>query len=353
MRIFRWIAAALIVAYLIFTPPIIRQGLARDPYRDWLTPATPAWRGRIEIWHIAGFKVYQGSVTHYLEERAEAYCQAHAGVHIEIVGMTRGQYEARVARGAFPDAYSFPGGLVYAEQLRAADYAAVEYRGGLGAVPRGGETLAVPWLMSGYFLVCNTQLLAQNRMELPESADTAVLQQALDMGQLEMPAVLAARAGLEGTLAEAGSFEKGRCMLAVLDARALGELRRGGKLLVSALPFGPYSDELQYLGASSRTDAKRAAIVADFAAFLLSDAEQERLSQLGALPVTAASAPVYAEELLSGWLAACPEPLCPEPFLYQRHLAALEDEALAALAGDENAKKSFSERMAVVENGEL
>lgn len=357
MRFFRWAALALIVLYLVVSPAIIRRGLARDQYVEWLTPETPAWEGRVELWHIADFKVYLGSVTHYLEDRAKAYGRLHPGVHIDVIGLTPAQYESRLGRGAFPDAYSFPAGLLYAEQLRPADYARQEYRGRLVPAEAEGEAYAVPWLMSGYFLAANTQRLAKYRVELPESADTAFLQSALSLDaespQLYMPAVLAARAGLTGALATAEDFTKGRAMLAVLDARALGELTRAGGMPLSFQPYAPYTDQVQYIGAARQTDRVRAAVTADFAAFLLSEDEQNRLSTLGALPVTRDASPVYGDSTPEKLYEAMTEPLAPEPFSYQRHGGALAEEAARALAGDGHAKKSFEERMAVVENGEL
>lgn len=359
MRFFRWIMAALIIVYLVVSPGLIQKGLARNQHRDWLTPPTPTWEGRIELWHIVSFRVYQGSVTRYLRERADAYCKAHPGVYMEVIGLTEAQYESRVARGAFPDAYSFSAGLLYAEQLRAGDYALPPLRGTLRPAMAAGKTYAVPWMMSGYFLAANTQLLSKYRMELPESPDAAFLQEALALSdtspQLAMPPILAARAALSGIPAEESAFTGGRSMLAVLDARALGDILRGtsGNLTISALPYGSYTDQVQYIGAARQTDAVRAAIIEDFAGFLLTDAEQERLSSLGALPVTLSAAPAFAENELASLYAALQKPLTPDPFSYQRHRGLLAEEAALALTGDSSAKNSFRERMAVVESGEL
>lgn len=355
MRILRCLPALAIIAYLIFSPALIATGLARNPYRDWLTPEKPAWEGRIELWHIAGFKLYSGSATHYLEARAEAYEKAHAGVHIDVVGLTSAQYQTRAARGAVPDAYSFPSGLLYAEQLRQADYVLPDFKGNLAAASANGQTLAVPWLISGYFLAGNALLMAKYGLSLTEPADEAVLQNALSAGQLSIPAVLGARAGLVGTPEKEADFSAGRCALAVLDARALGDIQRSGSgnLAVSAVPLAPYTDLVQYIGAARQVDDDKAAVIADFAAFLVSDAEQERLSTLGALPVVKNIAAVYADACAEALFSACDAPIVPEPFSYQRHRDALEQEAIAAMSGDAHAKMSFLKRMAVVETGEL
>lgn len=360
MRVFRWITAALIAVYLVLTPPLIGSGLERDAYFDWLEPEQPAWRGRVVIWHIADFRVYQGSVTHYLAARAKVYEKSHPGVVIEVVGLTSEQFAERAARGAFPDAYSFPCGLLYAEQLRSAEYALPALSGTLTPAVSDGKTYAVPYLMSGYFLCANAQLLSKYRFELPgEPADKAFFQSVLDLktdpAQLAMPPLFAARLGLSGTPAETSAFTAGKSMIGLIDARALGELTRGASaaLSIEAQPYAGVNDQVLYIGAARGASDARTRVVADFAAFLLSAEEQARLSTLGALPVTAEAAPVYADASLSALFMCRESFVCLDPFSYQRHKDALDAEARAALAGDEAAKKSFFERIKVVERGEF
>lgn len=60
----------------------------------------------------------------------------------------------RAANG--PDAYSFPCGLLYREQLRPlpeAPEGIAALRDGLHAAEADGAVYAVPYLMSGYFLL--------------------------------------------------------------------------------------------------------------------------------------------------------------------------------------------------------
>ncbi len=354
------LVSVLLIAFLALSPPWLLRGLMRDEYRAFMTKPPAAWHGRIEIWHIAGFRVYQGSVTDYLQERADAYCKKHAGVHIDVVGLTEKQYADRLERGAVPDAYSFPPGYVYPEQLTAFAAETPPLAGNLCAAQAGGTTYAVPYLMSGYFLAANGQLLTKYGFELPETADGAYLQSALDLAgetpQLSMPAVHAARMGLTGELAPAEAFQQGKCMLAVLDARATGDLLRGETkgLLVDAIPFAEYTDEVFYLGPAAGASPEQAAALAGFAMFLLSEKEQQRLTSLGALPVIVPEGkPAYADDLLTALFEAYASPVAPEPFLYERHRAKLFEEALAALGGDPLSVSAFFERLAVVENDKL
>lgn len=354
-----------LLAFLALSPSWLNEQLSRRRYTEFLEPPKAEWHGRVELWHVAEFRVYQGSVTDYLQARADAYCKRHVGVHIDVVGLTVKRYNDRIARGSFPDAYSFPSGLVYREQLAPISPALPDLRGALAPACADGQIYAVPYLVSGYFLVANTRLLPGYGLALPEvpteAALGALLQAALDVPdapvpQLCMPSVLAARMGLVGTLATAEQFTAGQTALGVLDARALGDILRSqkGALSVEAIPVTSYTDEVQYLAAARQADEKKAAVVADFLAFLLTEGEQRRLSALGALGVTKlASAPVYTEELLTTLYAAYETPAIPDPFAYQRHRQALEEEALWALCGDPAAIASFSRRMQVVENGNI
>lgn len=357
LRALRILAALVLALFLALTPIWILDGLNVERYYAlWQKPA-PTWRGRIEIWHIASFRTYQGSVTNYLQARADAYCRRHAGVHIDVVGMTEKQYADRLARGAFPDAYSFALGLCYAEQLAALPLEAPAFRGTLRAAAYEDELLAVPYLMSGYFLAANPQLTARYLAPAPEMPDAAYLQSALDCNaksaQLAMPPLLAARLGLVGTLASEAEFLSGKAALCALDARVLGGAVRdpSGGVLIEAKPFGPFTDQVFYLGASRYASEEQVAALADFALFLLSDDEQRGLATLGALPVTQVSDVVYAEARLEALNAAYLEPLVPDPFLYQRHKDALLGEAAAALAGDASARESFEKRLLLTLNG--
>ena len=138
------------VAFLVLSPPWLLRGLRRDEYRAFFIKPAATWHGRIELWHVAGFRVYQGSVTEHLQSRADAYHKKHPGVHIDVVGLTEKQYRERLARGAFPDAYSFPPGAVYAEQLSALSLPAMPFVGNLAPAKQDDATCAVPDLMSGY-----------------------------------------------------------------------------------------------------------------------------------------------------------------------------------------------------------
>jgi ABC-type glycerol-3-phosphate transport system substrate-binding protein len=355
LRILRVILAAVTAAFLVLSPGWLTKNLSRNVYAEWEVKTAPSWQGRIVLWHIADFRTYQGKVTQHLENRAYAYCKRHYNVHIDVTGITPEQYAQRIARGEFPDAYSFATGELYLEQLRAFS---PDISGLLKNVPpaeANGKIYGVPYLMSGYFLGANTQLLAANNLELGKTVDPAMLQRALsDNLGLSMPAVLAAREKLTGTLGEESEFEAGKALFSVLDARQLGDLQRqtSGNLALEAIPYTAYTDQVFYIGPAKNADDGQAAALADFVSWLLSPGEQGRMTGLGALPVIQAPEDVSFSEPLMEELAKSSSALTvPDPFAYQRHKDALNEEALAALSGETGVQDAFFQRMQVVEQG--
>lgn len=357
MRFLRSLLLLLMLAFLALSPGWLVKNLARNPYLEWHEKTPPSWQGRITLWHIASFRTYQGKVTEHLKKRAYAYCKQHYNVHIDVTGLTVEQYLERTARGEFPDAYSFQTGLLYREQLRNFTPDTGRLLPNVPPAQAEGRVYAVPYLMSGYFLAGNTQLMANRGVSLPKEADPALLQELTDAcgdPVLSMPPVLAARAGLVCSLLPEEDFLSGKGMLALLDARKLGDLNRaaGQNMALETLPWPAYTDEVFYIGPAKTADDGQAAALADFADFLLSDGEQARLTALGAMPVTKAPPDTaFSEPLLSAYYQSLTETVVPEPFSYQRNKEALHAEAAAAVAGDAFAASSFFERMQVVERG--
>ncbi len=351
--------AAALLLFLVLSPAPLARGVGLDRYRAFFEKPATEWYGRITIWHIVEFKPYQGSGTKFLRDRAEAFCTSRPGVHFEVIGMTAEKALERLARGETPDGYSFPSGFLYPERLQpmTAD-GAPKLRAGVPAAAWEGTLYALPYLQSCHVLLVNTQLLYEAGLEMPKSFDASLLRAALALRaktpQLAMPETLAAERGLSGALAEYADFTAGKAMLAVSDLRAYGALQRAEEqnLLVEALPVPGFFPLVQYLGAARDTDEKRAALIAAFAQTLLTQDEQRRLPALGALPVAAETGELaYSEPALAACLAALPETRAPEPFLYERHRAALAEDARAALSGEAAAKAAFFERLSVVLGG--
>ena len=361
MRILRAVGALLLLLFLLLAPKPLLRALSDDPMARLFEPEQPDWYGVIEVWHIASFKPFQGSGTKFLREQCQRFQKRHPGVHIEVIGLTPDMFAARIARGAFPDAYSFPAGLLYRERLSAMEPVSLPpLPGNLRAAEADGLLYAVPYLASGNFLLVNEQLAQQigteDTEDVGEGVSVAMLQSWLDAGQLCVPPIWGAQLGLVGESRAFSDFLAGKISAAVADARAYGDITRSdsGNLAVRAIPLTGYTDEVMYFGAAAGTDTTRLALIRELAIFLLSGEVQEKVPALGALPVRRYIENVaYASDSLSLWQEQNTDALlAPESFAFERHKDALLQDAERALRGETGAEAAFSERLAVVLNGE-
>ena len=87
-----------IIAFMVLSPGYIvahRRNLTQQ-YRQ---QSTESYQGIISLWHIVGFKSYQGSMGAWLEKAAATLEKKHKGVYFEVESMTFSDYEARRERG--------------------------------------------------------------------------------------------------------------------------------------------------------------------------------------------------------------------------------------------------------------
>ena len=257
--------------------------------------------GTITLCHIVTAKTYQGSVTAFLQERAEAFSKKHFGVRVVVEGMGEADFRERLSNGRRADMYSFFSGALYEELLQAASFQpGTELRAGLSVTP-----YAAPWCFSGYV-----------KTSVGESSPIAVLAN-----------------GAQGT---------------VLDLRAWGDIQRGGEMNADAAPAGPFTDQVCYLGVARDTDPEKARWCLLFYEFLVSEPTQKLLSALGAFSVRTDVPCPYGNALLLDLDRAYHQVTVPDPFAYHTHREKLLEEAAAALAGDGSAKNSFFQRLAIV-----
>ena len=281
--LFRAACALLILLFLLYTGPRVGAGAGESFYVKNRKIPEPEYVGTITLYHIVTSKTYQGSVTAFLEERAEAFSDRHFGVRVVVEGM------------------AFFSGALYEEQLQAAAFEPeAELRAGLTITP-----CAAPWCFSGYVKT--------------------------DVGETSPIAALANHA--EGT---------------VLDLRAWGDIQRSGEMVADAAPAGPFTDQACYLGVARDTDPEKVRWCCLFYAFLTSEPTQKMLPALGAFSVRTDVPCPYGNALLLDLDRAYKQVIVPDPFLYHAHKTKLQEEAAAALGGDEAAKNSFFQRLAIV-----
>ena len=101
-----------IIAFMVLSPGYIAAH-RRNLTQQYRQQSTESYQGIISLWHIVGFKSYQGSMGAWLEKAAATLEKKHKGVYFEVESMTFSDYEARRERGEKADMYSFP--LGYAD----------------------------------------------------------------------------------------------------------------------------------------------------------------------------------------------------------------------------------------------
>ena len=293
--------ALLILLFLLYAGPRVGEGTGESFYVKNRQLAKPEYAGTITLYHVVTRRTYQGSVTAFLQERAEAFNQRHFGVRVTVEGMGEDDFWERLSYGRRADMYSFFSGALYEELLQAADFSPeTELRPGLFVTP-----YAAPWCFSGYV-----------RAEGAENEPVAALANGAD-----------------------GS---------VVDLRAWGDRQRVGEVNVEAAWAGPFTDQVCYLGVGRNTEERKARWCLLFYEFLLSEPSQRLLSSLGAFSVRRDVLCPYGNGLLFDMDRAYGQITAPDPFLYYTHRTKLSEEATAALQGDEAAKNNFFQRLAIV-----
>ena len=297
----RAVVALLILAFLVRVGPTVGAAAGDSFYVQNRLPAAPDYVGTITLYHIVTHRTYQGSVTAFLQERAEAFNKRHFGVRIAVEGMGEQDFMERLSYGRRADMYSFFSGALYEELLQAATFAPeASLRPGLAVT-----SYAAPWFFSGYVQT--------------ESGETSP--------------VAALANGAAG---------------AVLDLRAWGDLQRSGEGRGEASFAGPFTDQVCYLGVDRNTLSEKAEWCLKFYDFLLSEPVQRMLPAMGAFSVRTDTPCPYGDGLLVKLDRSYETVTVPDPFRYHVHRTKLLEEAEAALKGDEAAKNIFFQRLAIV-----
>ena len=298
---FRAAAALLILLFLLYAGPRVGAGTGESFYVKNRQLPEPEYVGTITLYHIVTARTYQGSVTAFLQERAEAFSKRHFGVRITVEGMGEADFQERLSYGRRADMYSFFTGALYEELLQAADFVpGTDLREGLSVTAYAG-----PWCFSGYV-----------QTSVGENTPVAALAN-----------------GAAGT---------------GLDLRAWGDIQRNGEAGADASCAGAFTDQVCYLGIERNTDPQKAKWCRMFYEFLLSEPTQKMLPSLGAFSVRTDAPCPYGNGLLLDMDRAYRKVIAPDPFLYHTYRVKLLEEARLALAGDEAAKNRFFQRLAIV-----
>lgn len=354
-----------VLAYLIIAPPYIAEALNRDIYMEWLTRDTEPYTGIITMWHVVGFKTYQGSMSLWLDQWIKQLEDRHHGVYIKLKAMSVEEAQESIARGEKADIYSFPLGWTYSERLSPIEHKSLpEFKGNLSAAGCEGEYLfAVPYALSGYMLVINQNIAREGGLtELPEDTISAEWlnmaaekltfergrKKKLTAGLTGNP-VIAAYMSAETEVHDYEQFKAGNGGLAIADARAVGDLRRSleyaGGFAFDAYPLTNFTDQMQLIGVDKNILNVKYGYAMELIELLTQAKAQQTLPELGACPVVDVPEPKHINDLTELLYFELKEPLVPNSFLYQRYKTVLEEAALRALAKDENGKLDFEARV--------
>lgn len=358
-----------IILMLMFTPDYILANSKRNMLHEWHNKGVESYAGIINVWHIIGFKPHSGSTSIWLNTRAVEYEKKHKNIFINIVPMSVEEYYTMLATGEKPDLVSFPLGLEYADSFLPYDLSFQEsiesnMNSYLKAVGMVNDTAyALPYFYSGYALMLNTERINRTQLIFEEEITNELLQQANDMlfeeatgkkktiyGISGNPKV-AALLGMHCTLGSYESFQNNNAGMALTDFRAVGDMERlnknGKGVIFEAKPITAYTDLVQLISVHSDIAPEKLSHAYEFIEYLFDEKAQAELFNMNLYPV------VQIENNDESYLTAialdCYEiykaPIVPNTFLYRRYNDSLNEEALRALSGNEEADKAFFNRI--------
>ncbi len=267
MTVLELVIAAAIIFYLVLMPVKITSHLERNAYNKILKPDMPEETFILTIWHIVDFKPYTGSLGSFFNAYCVDFEKVNNGIFAESTAMTLEEYNERTARGESADIYSFP--LSIMNDMDLLCYEAGEHEFLFDTEEYGivnGERSAIPYALSGSFLVGNSELMQKNNIDF--TADN-----------------------IESLSVSAGdneSFLEKKESLTVMDAGTLGATERkyeaGKGFRIEALPLESSARLIQLIGISEKiADEKKEAAVS-YVEGICESKRIEKLCALGMIP---------------------------------------------------------------------
>ncbi len=359
----RFIAAALIIAYLALIPTYLSGRLERNYYNEWMQGEQEPFTGVITCWHIVGFKTYAGSLSSWLEKRAARVEKKHFGVFVTIEAMSVEDCMERLSKGERADIYSFPSGwcgedmlLELTEQPEAVFLDGIERSG-----KSEDKQYAIPYVLSGYALLVNSQIAQARSVDsIPDdpTKDGWLLDAAQKMtftqgkkkeqvyGICGDPVILASL-GVKAQSAEFDAFKDKLAGSAVVDARAAGDLLRklelGQGFVFQLSTITNYTDLVQYMGLDRQIEEGKIPYAMELMRQVVDEGPQENLAGLGGIPAIVLNEdPSFTSELPQKLYQALKKPRVPNTFSLYRMKESLRQAAVAAVSGDESGVSEFN-----------
>jgi len=326
------------VAFLIFSPAIIKAGLDTDA----AARKKESFKGILTLWQINGWQGGGASISSCLKKCVKDFENKNVYVFIETAVLTPAKAAEKIAAGEKPDLVSFPAGFFDGPSLLTPlDGTNMPNTPLKASALFEGKYYALPFLVDPYMLYINEELLMEKEVEAeslrklsPEllfrTAETLSFEKKEGKKQRQIHGIalqseynaspFAALAFFNQSPAPentAGSAETAAGEDAIASAQqgaykiraamenglSLFTDKQAGFLIASAgadaalktskktppayekRPLFHYSDIVQYMGAVETKDRLRAEMCRKFIYSLYSEKNTIRLAQTGAMPV--------------------------------------------------------------------
>lgn len=330
MKLKTLLLCAVVGVFLVVGPAIIERILSTPQVPDIFTNPPRPFEGVLHVWQVGAWNMGTGSRTLFLKARAAEFEQKHAGVFIEVHGMTEDDANALIRKygGITADMVSFGPGFIEnpAEVLMPLKGKHADVKAeALKATSQNGTVYALPYMLGAYGLLIRHAYFDEVQQEIPQAVKVGELSslfRAFDKltrgsGRKKKPvfSLEAGRGGLYMLMVGAQQGEKNALFgvaqkvpedIGALDdqkagdrfiidnssAMLVGTQREVGRLLTlseqgkgfafSVLPLeGGYTDMVQGIGILITQEEARAKMCRLFIESLLAPSSQEKLKPLG------------------------------------------------------------------------
>ena len=259
MKFLKPLMCILLILFLLFSPKYLLSG-AKEQFVDTrFVRDQNLYRGTITLYHITRHRPYQGSLTNWLQKRADEYEKKHRGSSIVVEGMSEETFYERIEHGRRADAYSFFSGSVYADLLKTIDGVEnLPLREGLFQTDR-----CIPYCYSGYVKLTRNTATASDKTYYFND----ILAAYLNGGE--------------------NDAEELKADTLYLDLRRAGDLMRykEGFQTAELKAIDSFTDAVCWIGIDRDTDDEKTEVLLSFVRSLLSESSQQKLNALGMFSV--------------------------------------------------------------------
>ncbi len=318
MKVFRVILCVCMVSFLLFAPKPLTEAAQTRFVDARFVRKEPEYRGTITLYHIVRHRPYSGSLSAWLQKRADEYEKKHRGSVIAVEGMDEADFKERLEHGRRADAYSFFSGSVYRDLLADLPEIDAPLREGLFQTER-----CVPYCCSGYVR------LLKNQSKHPA-------------GRYFASDVLATYLNGGADTAEERNAEE-----LYLDMRRAGDLIRYADGFANAEiePIDNFTDAVCWIGIDRDADERKQAVIRSFLQWLLTEEPQQKLNALGLLSIRSDVRDSAPESALKAVFKCYETVRTVDPFRWYAEYDALSRDAALARSGDGEAAVRFANRL--------